>query len=191
MTMTKSLYNKILINIAVVFSAAMFFSCGNNTSEIRDFLADKNLPIGVAENIHNIYTDSGRVASKLSAPLLYNFSNRKNHPYSEFPDGVRIVTFDEKNDSIVVTGNYAIIYSKTSVSEIKHNVVITNFKEHKKLITEQLFWDQKTKYFYTEKAFTLFTATDTIYGIGFDASEDLKKFTAKNNRGSIHINEND
>ena len=98
MTMTKSIKN-IILNIAVVISAAMFFSCGNNTKEVRDFLADKNLPIGIAKNIKNIYTDSGRVTSKLAAPLLHNYSNRENHPYSEFPEGIKIVTFDAENDS--------------------------------------------------------------------------------------------
>jgi len=190
MTMTK-LSNTILKSIAVIFMMAMFFSCGNSTKEIRDLLADKNLPIGVATDINNVYTDSGVVTSKLQAPLLYNFSNRENHPYSEFPEGVRIVTLDDNNDSIVVTGNYAIIYSKTNISEIRDHVIITNYLEHKKLVTEQLFWDQKTKYFYTEKAFTLYTLTDTIHGIGFDASENLESFIAKNNRGSIYLNEKD
>ena len=181
----------IIKSIAVIFMTAMLFSCGNSTQEIRDLLADKNLPIGIATDINNIYTDSGIVTSKLQAPLLHNFSNRENHPYSEFPEGVRIVTFDDNMDSIVVTGNYAIVYSKTSISEIRNQVVINNYLEHKKLITEQLFWDQKTKYFYTEKAFTLFTLTDTIHGIGFDASENLESFIAKNNRGNIYLNEND
>jgi LPS export ABC transporter protein LptC len=190
MTLTKFL-KKILKNIAVILLMAMFFSCGNSTKEIRDLLADKNLPIGIATNINNIYTDSGVVTSKLQAPLLHNFSNRENHPYSEFPEGVRIVTLDKNNDSIVITGNYAIIYSKTSISEIRDHVIITNYLEHKKLITEQLFWDQKTKYFYTEKAFTLYTLTDTIHGVGFDASENLEAFIAKNNSGSIYLNEND
>lgn len=190
MTLTKFM-KTILKNIAVIFLMAMFFSCGNSTKEIRDLLADKNLPIGIATNINNIYTDSGVVTSKLQAPLLHNFSNRENHPYSEFPEGVRIVTLDKNNDSIVITGNYAIIYSKTNVSEIRGHVVITNYLEHKKLITEQLFWDSKVKYFYTEKAFTLYTLTDTIHGIGFDASENLETFIAKNNSGSIYLNEND
>ncbi|MDC9721680.1 MAG: LPS export ABC transporter periplasmic protein LptC [Urechidicola sp.] len=181
----------IIKSIAVISMTAMLFSCGNSTQEIRDLLADKNLPIGIATDINNIYTDSGIVTSKLQAPLLHNFSNRENHPYSEFPEGVRIVTLDENMDSIVVTGNYAIIYSKTSNSEIRGHVVINNYLEHKKLMTEQLFWDQKTKYFYTEKAFTLYTLTDTIHGIGFDASENLETFIAKNIRGNIYLNEND
>ena len=105
----------------------------------------------------------------------------------KFPKGVKIVSFDKDQDSLVITGNYAIAYNKTSISEIKGNVVIENFGEQKKLLTEQLFWDQKTKYFYTEEAFTLYTDTDTIFGTGFDASEDLEEFMAKNNRGSINI----
>ncbi len=188
--MTKSFKN-IIKSIALVFSIVMLFSCGNDIQEVRDFLADKNLPIGVAENVYNIHTDSGRVDIKFTAPLLYDFSNRKNHPYSEFPEGVRIVTFDKNNDSIVIVGKYAISYTKTSISKIKGKVEIENRKEQKKLKTEQLFWDQKAKYFYTEQAFTLFTATDTIYGVGFDANEDLSLFTAKNNRGNIYINENE
>jgi LPS export ABC transporter protein LptC len=185
--MTKSIKN-IITNIAVIFMAAMFFSCGNDAQEVRDFLADKNLPIGVAENIHNIHTDSGRVDLKISAPLLHDFKNRKKHPYSEFPKGIKVVTIAKNKDSITVKGNYAITYSKTSISEIKDKVVVINHAEYKKLLTEQLFWDQKTKYFYTEKPFTLITVTDTIYGVGFDASEDLKVFMAKQNRGSIYLN---
>ncbi|MDT0552847.1 LPS export ABC transporter periplasmic protein LptC [Urechidicola vernalis] len=187
--MNKSFKN-ILKSIAVVVSTAMLFSCGNDIQEVRDFLADKNLPIGVAKNVYTVHTDSGRVDLKFSAPLLHDFSNRKEHPYSEFPEGVRIVTFDENNDSLVVVGNYAVSWSKTSISEITGNVIINNFSQRKKLTTEQLFWDQKTKYFYTEKVFTLYTATDTIYGVGFDASEDLDKFVAKRQRGNIYINEN-
>lgn len=190
MTLTKFM-KTIIKSIAVISMTAMLFSCGNSTQEIRDLLADKNLPIGIATNINNIYTDSGIVTSKLQAPLLHNFSNRENHPYSEFPEGVRIVTLDKNNDSIVVTGNYAIVYSKSNISEIRDHVIINNYLEHKKLITEQLFWDQKIKYFYTEKAFTLYTLTDTIHGVGFDASENLETFIAKNNRGSIYLNEND
>ena len=188
--MTKWIDN-IIKSIAVISVTAMLFSCTNNITEVRDFLVDQNLPIGVAENVYNIHTDSGRVDVKFTAPLLYDYSNRKAHPYSEFPNGVRIVSFDDKKDSLVINGDYAISYSKTSISEIKGKVKIENFKEQKRLLTEQLFWDQRTKYFYTEQPFTLYTATDTIFGTGFDANEDLSEFMAKNNRGTVYLNENE
>ncbi|MFB0938472.1 MAG: LPS export ABC transporter protein LptC [Urechidicola sp.] len=186
--MTKSL-KYTMRNIAIGLSIAMFFSCSNDIKEVRDFLAEKNKPIGVAENIYNVHTDSGRVDMKISTPLRLDFSNRKNHPYDEFPEGLKIVTIDKNNDSLVVTGDYAINYTKTGIAEIIGNVVIVNHEDYKKLRTEQLYWDQKIKYFYTEKPFTLYTLTDTIYGIGLDASEDLKQYMVKNNRGSFTINE--
>jgi hypothetical protein len=49
--------NKIL-NIATILLVVMFFSCGNDLKEVQDFLAEKNLPIGVAKNIYTIQTDS-------------------------------------------------------------------------------------------------------------------------------------
>lgn len=173
----------------------MLFSCGNDIQEVRDFLADKNLPVGVAENVYNVHTDSGRVDLRFTAPLLHDYSNRKDHPYSEFPEGVRIVKIDKKNDSLVIVGDYAITYSGTrktniSISEIKGNVKIENVSEHKKLTTEQLYWDQRTKYYFTEEPFTLYTETDTIHGVGFDASEDLSQFTSSNNRGNLELKEN-
>ena len=38
----------------------------------------------------HVYRDSGRTTSKLYSPLLNDFSNRVNHPYNEFPEGIEI-----------------------------------------------------------------------------------------------------
>ena len=166
----------------------MLFSCSNNTKEVRDFLASKNLPIAIAKNALHVYKDSGRITSKLITPLLYDFSNRKKHPYNEFPKGVEIINFDGK-DSVTITGDYALSYSKTLISEIKGNVVVVNPKENSKLETEQLFWDQNTKYFFSEKPFTLTTLKDTIYGIGFECKEDLSKHLSKKTTGKLETTE--
>ena len=166
----------------------MLFSCSNNTQEVRDFLASKNLPIGVAKNAFHVYKDSGRITSKLITPLLKDFSNRNQHPYNEFPKGIKIINF-EGQDSITITGDYALSYSKTEVSEIKGNVVVLNHSENSRLETEQLFWDQKTNYFFSEKAFVLRKSNDTIKGIGFECKEDLSKHLAKKTSGNLETTE--
>lgn len=186
--MTKSVINHIK-SIAVVFASAMFFSCTNDVKEVRDFLADKNLPIGEAFNINHKHTDSGRVDIKMIAPVMYDFSNRENHPYNEFPKGIKITSIEINGDSVTVEGDYAKSYRKTEVSEIKNNVVVINYAQKNKLITDQIYWDQKTHYFFTEKKFTFFTPTDTIYGTGFEATEDLKTWWVKNQSGVINIKE--
>ena len=184
--MTKSVVKNI-INIAVVITTAMFFSCKNDAKEVRDFLADKNLPIGESYNIDHKHTDSGRIDIKMKAKVMLDFANRKEHPYSEFPEGIKITTIDKKNDSVTIEGNYARSYSLTHVSEIRDDVVVINHAERTKLTTNEVYWDQKTHYFFTEKKFVFYTPTDTIYGTGFEASEDLKKWWVKNQSGVIEI----
>ena len=181
--------NQNIKNIATFFMVAMFFSCGNDLKEVQDFLADKNLPIGVAKNVNLIHTDSGRVTAKVITPLLHDYSNRTEHPYKEFPEGLKIITFDKYGDSITLIADYSKTYIKTGISEAINNVVITNHKNKTKLFTEQLFWDQTTHYIYTEKAFRLITKTDTINGKGFESNEDLSKVTMKDISGSVYVNE--
>ena len=179
-----------LSSIAIIFIVAMFFSCTNDAKEVRDFLAEKNLPIGVAKNAVHFYKDSGFVTSKLETSLMYDFSNRKDHPYNEFPQGVLITSYENKGkDSVTVLGDYAISYKKTFLSEIKGSVIVTNHTSKSILKTDQLFWDQKSNYFFTEKQFVLITETDTVNGIGFESKEDLTKVITKKTFGNITTKE--
>lgn len=177
-----------IYNIAIISLMAMFFSCVNSKKEVQDFLADKNLPIGIAKHTNHVYKDSGRVTSRLITPLLLDYSNRKEHPYNEFPEGIKIVSISKNGkDSTTITGNYALTYSKTQVSEIKGNVVIVNHSDNSKLETNQLFWDQKEAYFFTEDGFRLTTPESVINGFGFESKQDLTQFVAKDITGDIEV----
>lgn len=179
-------------NIVIVSAIAMFFSCRNNTQQVRDFLAEKNMPIGVAKDAYHVYKDSGVITSKLVTPLLRDFRNREDHPYNEFPEGVKIINFENKGkDSVTVIGDYALSYTKTLISEIRGNVVVINHTENSRLETEQLFWDQKTKYFFSEKKFLLIKLNDTTRGHGFESKEDLSKWVSKNVTGKFDVKENE
>jgi LPS export ABC transporter protein LptC len=186
----KQLVKIFLKSIVSVYTLTMLFSCTNDTQKVRDFLAAKNLPTGKSKNAFHVYKDSGRITSKLITPLMLDFSNRKEHPYNEFPEGIKIINFENNGrDSLTVIGDYAISYSKTSISEIIGNVVALNHSENSKLETEQLYWDQKAKYFFSEKAFTLTTLKDTIKGVGFESKEDLSKWLSKNVTGNLETEE--
>lgn len=175
-----------IIRIAALFGAAISFSCVNDSKEVRDFLAEKNLPIGVAKDAIHFYKDSGYVTSKLETRMMLDFSNRKLHPYTEFPEGLTITSYENKGtDSVKISGNYALSYKNTLISEIKGNVVVTNFSDQTVLRTDQLFWDQNTNYFFSERSFVLQTPTDTIRGIGFESKQDLTSWISKKISGKI------
>lgn len=179
-----------IISIANILLAVLFVSCSNNIKEVKDFLAEKNLPIATAININLIYTDSGIVKTKLKTPLLFDYSNRTDHPYKEFPKGLKITTFQANGDSIVIKSNYGKSYSLTNISEIIGAVEIINFGTNTKLNTEQLYWDQKLHYFFTEKKVRIISEKDTTFGVGFEANEDLSKAIIKNTSGALYIKEN-
>ena len=182
---------KIIIKSTTVFSiTVVLFSCSNNSQKARDFLKDKNLPVGKSRDAFHIYKDSGRITSKLETSLMLDFSNRTEHPYNEFPEGIKIINFENKGlDSVTITGDYALSYAKTSISEIKGNVVVVNHTDQSRLETEELFWDQKTNYFVSETAFSLMKQNDTIYGIGFESKDDLTKHLAKKTTGKLETSE--
>ncbi len=182
-------FYKYITNISVAVLSAMLFSCGNTDKEIHDFLQEKNLPILEANDVNLIHTDSGRVDLVMQSPLLLDFRNRKAHPYTEFPKGIKFISI-KKNDSTSIKGNYAISYDKTNISDIKGNVIIYNYSKKYKLVTSQIFWDQKEKIFFTEERFTLYTPTDTIPGRGFESDESLENYNYKNIRnGSVELEE--
>jgi len=180
-TKIKSLLKCILIT-------AIFSSCRNSSKEINDFLADQNLPIGLAEQINHVYKDSGKVTSRLIAPKLWDYTNRKLNPYSEFPEGIKIVTIDRiTRDSVTVKGNYAISYDTTRFSEIIGDVVVVNHKNNVVLNSEQLYWDQKENYFFTESPFTIYTVKDTIHGVGFESDSGLNNWILNNTNGDFVV----
>lgn len=180
----------IINNIAIISLVAMFFSCVNSKKEVQDFLADKNLPIGQAKNITHVHKDSGRITSKTKAAVFLDFSNRKEHPYNEFPKGITIVSINKNGiDSTTISGNYALNYTNTKVAEIRGNVVIINHSKNVKLETNQLFWDQNEKYFFTEDGFRFTTPESVTSGFGFESKENLTEWIAKDITGDFEINQ--
>ena len=178
---------KSIVNILLTM---LFISCTNDIKEVRDFLADKNLPIAVAKDINLIHTDSGILKTKLRAPLLNDYSNRNDHPYQEFPKGLELTSFQKNGDSILISADYGKSYIKTNISEIIGHVEIVNFESKTRLTTEQLYWDQNLHYFFTEKKVRIISEKDTTFGIGFEANEDLSKATIKNTSGTLYVSEN-
>lgn len=141
----------ILSSIVTIFIVAMLFSCQDNYSEIQKLSYNKRFPVGEAENMFLIYTDSGKVKSTLRSPYNKDFSNQK-FPFMEFPNGIELEFFDEQNNKSVVTSDYAILYSDTRLVDLQGNVVL---KTHDGNILEapQLYWDQDREWIFTEGEF--------------------------------------
>ena len=177
----------IILNMVTVLTVTMFFSCKNNFKEIQNIGVLSTKPAGISEGINTKYTDSGRLTSHLISPKMLDYSNRE-FAFSEFPDGINLTIYDEDGKTSNVIADYAIIYSETDLIDLQGNVVISTHNKDT-LFAEQLFYDQKKEWMFTNKPIVFVSEEQVINGIGFDANKDLTKYQVLETTGSISIDE--
>lgn len=170
--------------IVIIFMMTMFFSCNDNLKQVQKMGVSENEPIGIAENINLKHTDSGRVTANLLSPKRLDYSNR-DFPYNEFPEGITLYLYDDQDKKSTVVADYAVVYDKTNLLDLQGNVVITS--ENGVLKTEQLYYDQKKEWLFTNKPVTYKTETDIINGNGFDSDSKFKNAEVLEVNGIIAV----
>src|SRR6266516_3762639 len=79
---------------AIFFCVLIFFSsCENDLEKIKQVSRVNDTPIERAENIDVLYSDSGFVKMKLTAPVLERYEDSKD-PYILFPKGMKTFFYD-------------------------------------------------------------------------------------------------
>ncbi|AWH84946.1 LPS export ABC transporter periplasmic protein LptC [Flavobacterium album] len=173
------------IYILITVLAGLLFSCESNLKDVQRINTVTFSPAGETENINLKYTDSGKVKAILVSSLMKDFSNLQ-YGFNEFPKGVHVTLLDKSEKKTYVVSDYAIWYNKSDIIDLQGNVRITT-DDGKVMETEQLYYDQKNEWFYTEKRFK-FTDEKGSYieGPGVDFSKDFKVFNAQRNVAEIN-----
>lgn len=173
--------------MVTVFSATMFFSCKNNFKDIQNIGTLDSGPLTIAENINTKYTDSGKLKSHLISPKMLNYSNRE-FAFYEFPEGINLTIFDDDNNKSNVVADYAILYDQTDLIDLQGNVVLTTHNNDT-LNADQLFYDQKKEWMFTNSPVRFRTKDQLINGIGFDSNKDFTQAQVLETTGTIYIDE--
>lgn len=184
--MILTLKYKALSKVTVII-VTLFFSCKNNFKEVQNIGILDSGPLTIAENINTKYTDSGKIKSNLISPKMLNFSNRE-FPFYEFPEGVNLTLFDEDNNKSNVIADYAILYEETNLIDLQGNVVLTTHNSDT-LYAEQLFYDQKTEWLFTNRPVRFRTKDQLINGNGFDSDRTFTQARVLEVTGRIFIDE--
>jgi LPS export ABC transporter protein LptC len=171
----------------IAFLLAILFlqSCESNLKDVQRIYKTTFVPTGEADSINLKYSDSGRVKSILQSLKMIDYSTAKN-PFVEFPKSVLVTLIDANGNKTTVVADKAISYKKTEVIDLIGNVKIQTY-DGKVLVTNQLYFDQKNEWFFTEEAFTFKDADGSyLQGIGIDFSKDFKIFNMQNNNGEVN-----
>jgi len=168
------------------FFALLFLqSCESNLKEVQRIYKTSFVPTGEADSINLKYTDSGKVKSILQTLKMVDYATAKN-PFVEFPKAVLVTLIDNNGNKTTVVADKAISYKKTEVIDLIGNVKIQTY-DGKILQTNQLYFDQKNEWFFTEEPFIFKDADGSfLQGIGIDFSKDFKVFNMQNNNGEVN-----
>ena len=182
MKIKSSISNK---RIAILSTVAILFSCSNRLDQIHKRNQTDFFPLSIAENINTKYTDSGRLTSILVSSKMINFSNH-DFPFYEFPEGIQLTLLDTKKASSTVVSNHAVVYNETDLIDLRGDVVLTT-ANNDTLFTDQLYYDQKKEWLFTDFPVKFRTKDYITNGNGFDANQDFTNAQVLQVTGRIYI----
>ncbi|WP_317236678.1 LPS export ABC transporter periplasmic protein LptC [Flavobacterium luminosum] len=171
--------------LLLIATTLFLVSCESNFKEVQKINITELNPVGEAQDFNLKYTDSGKIKAVLESPQMLDYSHLE-FPFTEFPKGVNVTIYDDMGNKNFVTSNYAVSYSGSNIIELQGNVVITTY-DGKKLETEQLYYDQKNEWFFTQKPYRFIDRGSVINGVGIDFSKDFKDLDTQQIKGTYSL----
>jgi len=175
--------SKALLVVACFSFCSMILSCEGNFKDVQKLKFSEFTPSGEADDFNLKYTDSGRITSVLISPKMLDYATAR-YPFTEFPKGINVTLYDKNQKKTFVRANYAVTFKNTDLIDLQGNVQIWN-DEGARLETEQLYFDQKNEWFFTEKKFKFTDPKGVSFGEGVDFSKDFKIVNSQKISGEI------
>ena len=160
---------------AIVFGCFfVLVGCENDINVVRD-LGKKVKGVDEANQVESYMSQNGKTRAKLIAPLMLLTQNDYGKKI-EYPKTLHV---DFYKDSLKVESKLFARYGSYNESEnkilLKDSVIVFNIKGDT-LICKELYWDQISQRFYTEKEVFISQsqpARQRLNGIGFNSDQNL------------------
>lgn len=122
-----------------------------------------------------LYSRDGKIQARLFTHELIR-NEHANPPFADMKNGLKVEFFDDsakvKN---TLSARNARWYTKENNILIRDSVKVVNDKGEM-LETSELVWNQTIAKFFTEKAVSITTPTQIIYGKGMEANQDFSYY---------------
>lgn len=173
----------LILASVLVLSITVLLGCESNFKEVQKSSFSEFVPSGEADKINLKYTDSGRISAVLISPKMREFGS-VSFPFTEFPKGIDVTLYDKNGKKTNIKADYATSFKLTNIIDLKGNVKI-NSQDGQTLETNQLYFDQKNEWFFTENKFKFTDTKGISNGKGIDFSKDFKVINSQSITGEI------
>jgi len=162
--------------------------------------SQKHVPQGIARDFELVYTETPRELSSqdsaysartlvLRSPLNENYDNL-SFRHQVFPKGLVLSIYDKDGNESRVKADYGIVYSQTNLIDLRGNVKLESH-DGKILETQQLYFNRRDSWIFTEEPFTYLNPEEgtLMDGVGMDFNREFTYFRAAKTNGVISVNE--
>lgn len=164
-------------------------SCENDDKVLNDWTR-RVVMREEAKNVVSYMSQDGELRAKLTAPLMIRTNS--DTISVEFPKSLHCDFYNDSTKKLEtwLDCRYGIYYENLNKVYLRDSVVVITVKGDT-LRSPDLWWDQSTKMFYTDKYAVYHGPGKNIYGgKGLEASQDLSRIMFKESTGNMKVSEN-
>ena len=153
-------------------------------------LSKKTIAVEEGVKIESFMSQSGKMKAKLTAPIMHRYQT--DSPYVEFPKSLHVDFF---NDTLGIDSRLDARYGKYRESEnkvlLRDSVIIYSIGGDT-LWCQELWWNQQTERFYTDKPVRIHKKDKTIINgqHGLEAAQNFTWYVIYNNSGQASVPKN-
>ncbi len=183
-------YVKINYVVAAVATATSVFLFGckqNDENTLRDW-SRKKIMVDTVKTVESYLSQEGHVKAKLTAPLMLRYET--DTIYEAFPKTMHI---DFYNDSLQIEtrldSKHGKYFESLNKAYLWDSVVVINI-DGDTLKSNDLWWDQNKKLFYTDNYAEYRTKDKQIFpGKGLEATQDFTSIIFKQPIGTVQVSD--
>ena len=172
---------------ALLTGCCLFISCENDVKQVDD-LTKKVVMKEKVIGVQSYLSENGEVKAKLTAPLMWRVY--ADTVYIEFPHSLHVDFYKNKKIDTRLDCKYGKYFEQYNKVLLQDSVLVITIKGDT-LKSPELWWNQNTGMFYTDKYAIYHSAGQQIVGgKGLEATQDLSSVTFHSPTGTVKVSEN-
>jgi LPS export ABC transporter protein LptC len=169
---------------ALLTSASLLlFSCVNDENKVKAFF-EKKLGVDEARKVESYMSQGGKMKAKLTAPLMLRYQDTLARV--EFPETLHVDFYNDSTKTVEsqVDARFGKYIETQNKVYLRDSVRVFNIQGDT-LHCQELWWDQTTGKFTTDKPVRIYRKDLILIGEGLSAPQDFKTFEIYHPTNSI------
>jgi LPS export ABC transporter protein LptC len=173
----------LLSGVFFASAIALLSSCINDEKKVQAFF-EKKLGVDEARQVESYMSQGGKMKAKLTAPLMLRYQDTL--PRVEFPNTLHVDFYSDSLHQVEsqVDAHFGKYIESQSKVFLRDSVRVFNIQGDT-LHCQELWWDQTSAKFTTDKPVRIYRKDLILIGEGLSAPQDFKTFEIYHPTNSI------